>query len=116
MNAKITIHIYPRATKVNAAGLQPLYFRITINGQRKEFTTKKYINPKQWDAKSKLQEVERNMLNESELEKIINKEIQIERLDIIRDIFIFSCYTGLTYVDVKQLKNENLVKGIDGKN
>lgn len=278
MNARITTHIYPRATKATAQGLQPLYIRVTIDKKRKEFTTKKYIKPNQWDAKltkvkgnteearsinsyleqqkakltqielfltyqnipitidtfmnafqgksqerertlipifiehnrkiksligieysagtheryevslqhtkkyinfqygaddiaiskidhafitgydyylrtekscsnnttvkyiknfkkiiklciangwlstdpflnykPKLQEVERDVLTETELSKIIAKEINIPRLDIIRDLFIFSCYTGLAYIDVKQLTQDNLVKGIDGK-
>jgi integrase len=31
-----------------------------------------------------------------------------------RDIFVFSCYTGLSYIDVKSLSDENIVRGIDG--
>lgn len=277
MNIKITIHIYPRLSKSNSAGLPPIYFRITINGRRKEFSTKKFINPSRWDHKMmrvkgnseeartinsyldllknkvhqventlqfqntpvtseevinyligkrkdrermlleifkehnkkvkaligvdfalgtfsryetsakhisdylqfqyhikdipitkvdhafitgfdyylrterkccnnttvkyiknfkkiiriclannwiskdpflnykvKLTSVEREILNDIEIQKIINKEISIERLDIVRDIFIFSCYTGLAYIDVKQLTKENIVRGIDG--
>lgn len=65
--------------------------------------------------KVKLQEVERNFLTQQELESIINKDITIERLDLIRDIFLFACFTGLAYVDVKQLTTANLIKGIDGQ-
>ena len=41
--------------------------------------------------KIKLQEVERNILTQEELEIIINKEISIDRLDVVHDIFLFSC-------------------------
>ena len=32
----------------------------------------------------------------------------------MRDIFLFSCFTGLAYIDVKNLTVENISKGIDG--
>ncbi|WP_316797129.1 hypothetical protein [Pedobacter agri] len=35
-------------------------------------------------------------------------------LSIVRDIFIFSCYTGLSYIDVKQLRSDQITKGDDG--
>lgn len=278
MKANLTLHIYARAAKANAAGLHPLYVRITVEGQRTEFSTKKFINPKQWDPKMmkmkgtteeartinshlenikskvnqtqiileyqeepvtlekfmnaylgkkpekqrtlipifqdhnkrlksligveysagtyeryqvslkhtqdfiqhqysvqdialhkinhtfiadydfylrterncsnnttvkyiknfkkiiriciangwiiqdpflhykiKLQEVEREVLTQEELQKLIDKTFSIERLELVRDIFLFSCYTGLAYIDVKQLTDANLVKGIDGQ-
>lgn len=65
--------------------------------------------------KVKLQEVERNILTQAELETIIEKQISIERLDAVRDIFLFSCFTGLAYIDVKQLTPDNIIKGIDGQ-
>lgn len=40
----------------------------------------------------------------------------MERLSIIRDTFILSCFTGLSYIDIKQLRKENIVKGVDGQN
>lgn len=43
-----------------------------------------------------------------------NKEIKFERLALVRDIFLFSCYTGLAYIDVKQLTSLNIKIGIDG--
>ncbi len=64
--------------------------------------------------KSKVKEVERVFLVEEELEVMANKEIKFERLALVRDIFLFSCYTGLAYIDVKQLSNLNINIGIDG--
>ena len=64
--------------------------------------------------KGRLKTVEREFLSKEEIEEIMKKEISIPRLDQIRDIFIFSCYTGLAYADVKKLTKENIVKGIDG--
>lgn len=65
--------------------------------------------------KISLKKVDRGYLTDDELQRIINKEIKNERLARIRDIFIFSCYTGLAYIDIKNLKEENITTGFDGK-
>ncbi|WP_347173906.1 site-specific integrase [Polaribacter uvawellassae] len=57
---------------------------------------------------------EREFLREDELQDIIEKEFSIERLTLVKDLFIFSCYTGLSYVDVMQLNEDNIALGIDG--
>ncbi len=64
--------------------------------------------------KMKLNEVKREFLTEAELESIVKKEMNIERLDLVRDIFVFSCYTGLAYVDVKNLSPNNIVLNMEG--
>ena len=58
--------------------------------------------------------VDRGFLTDKEIKTIIKKEIKIPRLDIVRDIFIFSCFTGLAYIDVKNLTEENIVE-MDGR-
>ncbi|WP_445749415.1 site-specific integrase [Polaribacter sp.] len=64
--------------------------------------------------KSKVKEVIREFLTEKEIETILNKRLTSERLELVRDIFIFSCFTGLAYIDVKQLNLDNISLGIDG--
>lgn len=64
--------------------------------------------------KPKIKEVVRDYLLEDEINAIRNKKITSYRLDLVRDIFLFSCYTGLAYIDVKQLKKSNISIGIDG--
>ncbi|MEL1241697.1 site-specific integrase [Flavobacterium flavipallidum] len=64
--------------------------------------------------KSKVKEVTREFLTEKEIETILNKKFVSERLELVRDIFIFSCFTGLAYIDVKQLTFDNISLGIDG--
>nr|WP_315154072.1 site-specific integrase [uncultured Flavobacterium sp.] len=64
--------------------------------------------------KSKVKEVIREFLDEKEIEDIINKDFGIDRLEVVRDIFIFSCFTGLAYIDVQQLSQDNITLGIDG--
>lgn len=57
---------------------------------------------------------DRGYLTEEELLAIENKAFSIERILVIRDMFIFSCYTGLTYSDAKKLTENEIFKGIDG--
>jgi len=64
--------------------------------------------------KAKVKEVVREFLSEAEIEQMINKEFVSERLELVRDIFVFSCFTGLAYIDVKQLTLDNIALGIDG--
>lgn len=61
-----------------------------------------------------LREVEREFLTEGELQVLVEKEFPTERLELVRDVFLFCCFTGLAYADVKKLTNEHLVLGIDG--
>lgn len=65
--------------------------------------------------KVKIEKVERIFLSQEEIIKIYEKEHPAERLNLVRDIFIFSCYTGLAYVDVDNLTKNHMVKGIDGQ-
>lgn len=58
---------------------------------------------------------ERCYLTIDELERMANKEFASERLERMRDIFLFCCYTGLSYIDVKTLTTDNLVRKNDGK-
>ena len=64
--------------------------------------------------KAKVKEVVRDFLSEAEIEQMINKQFVTDRLEIVRDIFVFSCFTGLAYIDVKQLTLDNISLGIDG--
>jgi len=64
--------------------------------------------------KATLKEVPREFLSEEELKRIEDKEFKISRLDQVRDIFVFSCYTGLAYVDAINLTDDNIQTGIDG--
>ncbi|MCD9575490.1 site-specific integrase [Flavobacterium soyae] len=68
--------------------------------------------------KSKVKEVERVYLvylTEQEVQSIIEKDLKTERLSLVRDIFLFSCFTGLAYIDVKNLTKSHISIGIDGE-
>jgi site-specific recombinase XerD len=65
--------------------------------------------------KGKVKEVERTYLTELEIEVLLNKNFKINRLELVRDIFLFSCFTGLAYIDVHNLTKSNIIVGIDGE-
>ena len=65
--------------------------------------------------KAKVREVERVYLSEEEIQNIINKDFKTDRLSLVRDIFLFSCFTGLAYIDVKNLTKSHISLGIDGE-
>ena len=59
-------------------------------------------------------EVVKNPLSREELKRLTEKVFEVERISQVRDIFLFCCYTGLAYVDVKHLKHTDIVIGMDG--
>ncbi len=59
-------------------------------------------------------ETHRDYLTIKELEQIKNKEIQLRRMQIIRDVFVFSCYTGLGYAELSKLSQNHIHQGDDG--
>lgn len=58
--------------------------------------------------------VERGYLTESELKIISEKVFTIKRIDTVRDLFIFQCYTGLAYKDLENVTADHIQIGIDG--
>ena len=65
--------------------------------------------------KIQFKKVDRGYLTQRELELIMAKEFAIERLEHVRDIFIFACFTGLAYIDVQKLRKEHIRESFDGK-
>ena len=59
--------------------------------------------------------VERKSLTQQELDKLENKKFRVARLQQVLDMFLFSCYTGLAYIDLSELTPENIITGIDGE-
>ena len=59
-------------------------------------------------------EVVKEALTDQELAIIDAKTFPVDRLNYVKDIFLFSCYTGLAYADVKKLKRSEIGPGVDG--
>ncbi len=66
--------------------------------------------------KPKYEKTNHEFLSETELENLEKYNFNSDRLDRVRDLFVFSCYTGISYVDIMALTADNLMKGIDGGN
>jgi site-specific recombinase XerD len=73
------------------------------------------INDPFVNYKAKVKVVDRLFLNNDELQRMAVKEFATERLGQIRDIFLFSCFTGLAYADVQKLKSDEIITGPDGE-
>lgn len=63
----------------------------------------------------KFDKVEREYLTKDELQDIEAKDFKIARLQVIKDLFIFSCYTGLAYIDVFNLTPSRIVEVSKGE-
>ena len=64
--------------------------------------------------KIRLQRVDRGYLTEDEIKKILELNLVSERLEHVRDLFLFSCFCGLAYIDVAGLRKEHIRKSFDG--
>lgn len=59
--------------------------------------------------------VEIDFLDHNELQKIINFETPIKRFERTRDAFLFGCFTGLAYIDIKTLRKEHFETDEEGR-
>lgn len=60
-------------------------------------------------------DISRAYLTASELAVLERKLLPVPRLQVVKDLFLFQCYTGLSFVDLSRLQKEHLVEGIDHK-
>jgi integrase len=64
--------------------------------------------------KMRFEDTERGYLTKDELSTLMHKKMPSTRLEQIRDIFVFSCYTGLAYCDAQALTQEHIIIGPNG--
>ena len=118
--------------------------RITIDQIVAQFNTQIEINPANWSVTAmkfiqrfrtvvnfakntglvtadpfgnyrvKFEQTDRGYLTMEEIAAICNKKFASKRLEQVRDLFIFSCYTALSYIDVCELTKENIRTSFDG--
>ncbi|TAH28090.1 MAG: hypothetical protein EAZ06_11270, partial [Cytophagales bacterium] len=62
----------------------------------------------------KKQKIDKIYLSVLELEKIENKVFEIDRLEKIKDLFVFACYSGLAFCDLAAITKEN-IKVVGGR-
>jgi site-specific recombinase XerD len=64
--------------------------------------------------KIRMEKVDRGYLTQEEVERIMDKKFVCTRLEQVKDIFVFSCFCGLAYIDVKNLRENNIRTAFDG--
>jgi len=57
---------------------------------------------------------DRGYLTQEEIETLMQQEFETKRLERVRDVFVFCCFTGLSYIDAKNLTNDHLQTLFDG--
>jgi len=65
--------------------------------------------------KTSFQKNRREYLTKVELQSIEDFHSSLDRLNIVKDLFLFSCYTGLSYIDMTKLSMDNIQMDLDGK-
>lgn len=65
--------------------------------------------------KFKFEKKRREILTDDEIIRLMEKTFTIERLERVRDFYIFSVFTGYSHADIKDLKETDVVKFLDGK-
>ncbi|MBD3615353.1 MAG: site-specific integrase [Gracilimonas sp.] len=80
-------------------------FKVVVDEARK----RKWLNEDPFlNIEMKYQDIDRQYLTSEELKSLEEKEFDIERLERIKDFFLFSCYTGLAYSDISALTPANI--------
>lgn len=54
-------------------------------------------------------------LSVEELETLETHDFKLSRLELVRDLFVFCCYTGLAYREMKELRKKHIIQNFDGK-
>lgn len=62
------------------------------------------------EMKLKIEPVNKDFLSKEELLRLSNKIFEVQRLEQVRDVFLFCCFTGLAYVDVYSLTVNDIVE------
>lgn len=97
LNQKFAILFWLKKDKTNKLGLAPIWTRITIDGQRAEFSTNKQIYPKCWDAENMV------ALKEFSEAKPLNDFLTMMKADLFRHYnILLSTKDVVTAEDVKK--------------
>ncbi|MGJ5641533.1 site-specific integrase [Formosa sp. S-31] len=64
--------------------------------------------------RTSLENKRRDYLSKSELVSLEKFNSSVGRLNLVRDLFLFSCYTGISFIDIHDLTAEHIMLGIDG--
>ena len=108
-NRKTTNHIKPMGNNGVMKHLERLR-KIARLAKRLEWFNKYPFE----NYQIKFKNVNRGYLEPEELATVENTEFKTPRLEFVKDLFVFSCYTGMAYIDTTLLKPDNIRRGING--
>jgi len=66
------------------------------------------------EYKNTKRDKDRGYLLRNELEQLVKFNCDLKKDELVKDLFVFSCFTGLSYSDMKGLKNSNIQEFFDG--
>ena len=66
------------------------------------------------DYEISMEETDRGYILKEDVEKLMMCQVPHKRYELVKDIFIFSCFTGLAYADIKKLTRSNIQSFFDG--
>ena len=100
-------------------------FRKQVNVSRSQASYQKYEairkhlvdflqSTKGIEYQIKLKQTNRTFLTIDEVKSIMKQELPYERLELVRDLFLFAVFTGIAFVDVKNLSKSHLHTAVDG--
>lgn len=89
--------------------LRPLKRMVTIAHNRGWISRNPFA-----DYRLKMEVRERGFLNEEQLKRMMAQELEFPGQNFVRDMFIFSAFTGLAHVDLKNLTHDNIITEADG--
>ena len=72
----------------------------------------RYIDVSPFQIKLKEEKLEYHPLTVDEIDLLWNKDIDNERIGMVRDLFIFQCYTGLSYIDMATFTRDDISNGV----
>jgi site-specific recombinase XerD len=65
--------------------------------------------------KFQFEATDRGYLSEKELMTLMRYPVECPKTESVRDVFVFCCFTGLSYTDVKALREDNIQRSFDGE-
>ncbi|WP_312285553.1 site-specific integrase [Chryseobacterium gleum] len=66
------------------------------------------------DYEISMEETDRSYLLKEDVEKLMLLKPSKPKYELVKDLFIFSCFTGLSYIDIQKLKWSNIQSFFDG--
>jgi len=123
---KFSVSFYVRSNYSNRDGMEPVISRINLDGKRLSIGSTGVkvmpgirlgviVSDPYIGIVHHLDPVKRTYLTDRELHAVIVKKLGTKRLERVRDVFVFACYTGMYYCEISRLKDDDVVESCGKK-